>query len=193
MEKKSLIVIVMKKLLLICLMGLSAASFVIAEETELQESKKPSWIERLFGLDEVEEAKETTEEEVKEKKEDKAAKKVKQFTEEEREILGSWQKGNASWKKSKKPLPPGLQKKLARGGELPPGWKKKLGVGEVLEPEIYEASESLPEEILKQIEETETGAEVVRIGSQIIKVIKGSREIIDIIDGDAEEVASEDD
>ena len=23
-------------------------------------------------------------------------------------------------------LPPGLQKKVARGGELPPGWKKKL-------------------------------------------------------------------
>jgi hypothetical protein len=25
-----------------------------------------------------------------------------------------------------RPLPPGLQKKLARGGSLPPGWQKKL-------------------------------------------------------------------
>jgi hypothetical protein len=25
-----------------------------------------------------------------------------------------------------RPLPPGLQKKLARGGTLPPGWRKKL-------------------------------------------------------------------
>lgn len=29
-------------------------------------------------------------------------------------------------KKGEKSLPPGLQKKLERGGELPPGWKKKI-------------------------------------------------------------------
>jgi hypothetical protein len=35
-------------------------------------------------------------------------------------------------------LPPGLQKKVARGGELPPGWKKKL------EPFPVELERELP-------------------------------------------------
>jgi hypothetical protein len=42
--------------------------------------------------------------------------------------------GTGSAKKSKKKkLPPGLQKKLARGGELPPGWQTKVRRGEVLD------------------------------------------------------------
>lgn len=182
----------MKKLPLLCLATLSMTTYGFAEEPKLQESNQPTWIERLFGIgndkdakEEVEETKEIAKEKAEkaEKAEDKA--KNRKFTEEEREVLESWQKGNASWKKSKKPLPPGLQKKVARGGELPPGWKKKLEVGEVLDPEVDEVAETLPEEILRRLPESEVGAEIVRVGTQIIKVIKGSREIIDIIDGDS--------
>ena len=39
--------------------------------------------------------------------------------------------------KKQKSLPPGLQKKLARGGELPPGWQKKVARGEVLDMALY--------------------------------------------------------
>jgi hypothetical protein len=81
---------------------------------------------------------------------------------------------------------------LERGGELPRGWKEKLAAGEVLDPEVYEAGESLPEEVLKRLPESESGAEIIRVGTQIIKVLEGSREIIDIIDGDAEDDESED-
>lgn len=36
-----------------------------------------------------------------------------------------------------KHLPPGLQKKAARGEALPPGWQKKLHVGDKLDQDIY--------------------------------------------------------
>ena len=38
-------------------------------------------------------------------------------------------------------LPPGLQKKLARGGQLPPGWQKKV---EAFPPELERRLPSLP-------------------------------------------------
>ena len=38
----------------------------------------------------------------------------------------------------KKKLPPGLMKKLERGGELSPGWQKKVARGEVLAWIIHE-------------------------------------------------------
>lgn len=36
-----------------------------------------------------------------------------------------------------KSLPPGLQKKAARGKPLPPGWQKKLSRGDILDDSIY--------------------------------------------------------
>lgn len=39
--------------------------------------------------------------------------------------------------KNKNQLPPGLQKKLERGGELPPGWQKKWHKGDRLDDDIY--------------------------------------------------------
>lgn len=39
-------------------------------------------------------------------------------------------------------LPPGLQKKLARGGQLPPGWQKKL---EVFPPDVERRLPVLPQ------------------------------------------------
>lgn len=182
----------MKYACLICIVTVLVTPLYSTEKSEGKEPSKPTWIERIFGLgdEEVEGQDEENIEKKEKPKNSKEAEKpaARKFTAEEREVLESWQKGNASWKKSKKskkPLPPGLRKKLERGGELPPGWKKKLEVGSVLDPEVDEVAESLPEEILKRLPETEETAEIVRVGKQIIKVIEGSREIVDIIDGDS--------
>ena len=166
-----------------------------------EESSRPSWFERIFGTKDVKESqREAAEEAEKSKKaaksnegaKSKDAEKSKElveteeergFTKEERAVLESWQKGNAGWKKSDKPLPPGLKKKVARGGELPPGWKKKLEAGAVLEPELDAQAETLPEEILRRLPETEVGTEIIRVGDEIIKVMENSREIIDILKG----------
>jgi len=170
---------------------------------EKEDTRRPTWIERLFGAKdpsevakdeksdrdntEVEEAEknEGAREEAKEKQEKtrEKSKTKREFTEEEREVLESWRQGNANWKQSNKPLPPGLRKKVARGGELPPGWKKKLGVGAVLDPELDAQASSLPEEILRRLPESEEGTEILRIGDEIIRVIENSREIVDILGG----------
>lgn len=149
------------------------------------ETKRPSWIERIF------EKKEATAEPEKEQgakaakkeaKKDQAAK-PREFSEAERELLEDWQQGKAKGKgkKKKKSLPPGLRKKVERGGELPPGWKKKLNIGETLPEELEKETRSLPEEILKRLPEIEEGTEILEIGDEIIRVVENSREIIDIL------------
>ena len=73
-----------------------------------------------------------------------------------------------------KPLPPGLQKKVARGGELPPGWKKKLQKGAVIEREVYEHGT-----VIKPVDAT--GVITIKVDDKIIRLMKATREIVDIL------------
>lgn len=74
-----------------------------------------------------------------------------------------------------KGLPPGLQKKSERGQSLPPGWQKKLIVGHVLEDDIYEHG---------RIVATDPGGLVtITIEGRLIRLIKDTREIVEILDG----------
>lgn len=70
-------------------------------------------------------------------------------------------------------LPPGLQKKVERGGQLPPGWKRKLDAGEVLDVRVYRAG---------RVEPMDGAREKVYIEDKVIRVIKKTREIIDILE-----------
>ena len=189
---------------LVLALAFSSATLSAAPTADKAEEKKPSWIERIFGpkesKEEVEDKVESTEqaeaeeseakkESVKadkaKKKSDKAKKDAKdlEFSEKDKEVLEDWQKGNTNWKKSKKKLPPGLQKKVDRGGELPPGWKKKLEVGSVLEPEVDEVAKTVPEEILARLPDIPEGTEILEVGGEIIRVIESTREIVDILSG----------
>src|SRR5688572_3496248 len=60
-----------------------------------------------------------------------------------------------------KQLPPGLQKKVARGGQLPPGWQKKLARGEVMAPDIYTASKPVPTTLIQQLPPQPPGVVIV--------------------------------
>lgn len=181
----------MKHYILLIALFATCTFVVVPTSVSAQEEKRPSLWKRIFGTAEKtdkEEVAEETKSISKKVKAEKPSKKEKAkestyFSNEEREVLESWQKGNAKWKKSKKPLPPGLQKKVARGGELPPGWKKKLEVGTVLDPELDQKAESLPEEILKRLPKTPDGTEIIKIGDEVIRIYENSREIIDILSG----------
>lgn len=177
----------MKKLILLVALALATLAQSGFAETQAQEEEKPSWFERIFGKksETAKEAPKKAEDAPKDKKPKKEQ--APTFSEEEREVLESWQKGNAKWKKSDKPLPPGLKKKLERGGELPPGWKKKLERGAKLEPELDQKAQSLPEEILKRLPKSPENTEIVRIGDEIVRIFKDSREIIDILSGGSNE------
>ena len=91
-------------------------------------------------------------------------------------------KKNKHKHKKKKSLPPGLQKKLARGGELPPGWQKKVQRGEVMESDLYNASRPLPYQLRRKLPETEYGAQVREIDGRVVKVLEATGVIIDVFD-----------
>ena len=72
-----------------------------------------------------------------------------------------------------KRLPPGLQKKLERGGELPPGWQKKRIKGQIIDRELYRHARILsPTDIY--------GREIIRLDDQTMRIIRATGEIIHI-------------
>lgn len=84
--------------------------------------------------------------------------------------------------KKKKKLPPGLQKKVARGGQLPPGWQKKVARGEVLDGDMYEVSQDLPKGILDQLENVD-GASVRQVEDRVVRVMDATGVILDVLTG----------
>ncbi len=70
-------------------------------------------------------------------------------------------------------LPPGLEKKVARGEPLPPGWQKKLHVGDTLDYAVYHHGEI--------IRRDSDGIVTVSVDGRIIRVIENTREIIEIL------------
>lgn len=91
------------------------------------------------------------------------------------------QNGKSGNKHKHKSLPPGLRKKLERGGELPPGWQKKVARGEVLDKDIYlNHTRSLPEEILRRLPSDPVGTSIKQIDDRIVRVMDDTRTILDV-------------
>lgn len=76
--------------------------------------------------------------------------------------------------KKDKALPPGLQKKVERGGELPPGWQKKLARGEVLDQQVYDRGR-----IISPVDKM--GNVVLQVEDRVLRLNKATREIIEIL------------
>ncbi len=92
-----------------------------------------------------------------------------------------WSEEGQGSSKPKK-LPPGLQKKVARGGELPPGWQKKMARGQMLPHDIYVHHFPLPDDILRRLPRPPHGTETIRVEGKIVRVISATREILDVFD-----------
>ena len=78
-----------------------------------------------------------------------------------------------------KKLPPGLRKKLDRGGQLPPGWQMKVDRGEVIDDDIYRNARLLPEDIIRQISYIE-GTSIREIDNRIVRIQDATRTILDV-------------
>ena len=83
-------------------------------------------------------------------------------------------------KPKKKKLPPGLQKKLARGGTLPPGWQKKVARGEVLDDQIYAAAHPLPPDLVRMLPPPPSGVVTIIVEGKLVRLIEASRTILDV-------------
>ncbi len=80
-------------------------------------------------------------------------------------------------------LPPGLQKKLERGGELPPGWQKKVQRGEVIDAELYALGKPVPRTIADRLPAPDqAGTQDVVIENKVIRVLDATRTILDVFD-----------
>ncbi len=107
------------------------------------------------------------------------------ITPEEKKMIKKYFKGVSAKKKDKvkkKALPPGLAKKLARGGTLPPGWQMKVARGEVMDYEAYNSASPLPEELLRKLSTIPEGTVLIQVGNKIVKVIEASRIIVDLFE-----------
>jgi hypothetical protein len=107
------------------------------------------------------------------------------ITSEEKKIIKKYLKGVSAKKNGKvkkKSLPPGLAKKLARGGTLPPGWQMKVARGEVMDYEAYNNANPLPEKLLRRLSSIPEGTVLLLVGNKIVKVIEASRKIVDLFE-----------
>ncbi|WP_160173669.1 hypothetical protein [Nitrincola sp. A-D6] len=79
-------------------------------------------------------------------------------------------------------LPPGLQRKLDRGGSLPPGWQKKLARGEVMPVDLYQQGVRLPNHYGRHLPHQQEETELLLLGDKIVRVVQGQGTILDVID-----------
>ena len=77
--------------------------------------------------------------------------------------------------KKAKPLPAGIQKKLAKGQSLPPGWQKKLIIGERLESSIYQQGDIV-------VPLDSKGLVTLRLEGKLVRLVAATREIIEILE-----------
>ena len=81
-----------------------------------------------------------------------------------------------------KKLPPGLQKKVARGGQLPPGWQKKVARGEVLDAQVYTLAHPLPPDLIRMLPPPPSGVATIIVEGKIVRLIEATRTILDAFD-----------
>ena len=79
-------------------------------------------------------------------------------------------------------LPPGLQKKYRRTGEMPPGWTKKVQVGQPFPAEYRQYAQPLPRELHDSVMRDSVGVEVIRVGQKILRLESATRTILDVLE-----------
>jgi hypothetical protein len=112
------------------------------------------------------------------------------FSPREREIIGGYvrscdekQKHEHKGKgKKDKGLPPGLAKKVERGGELPPGWQKKCVRGETMPRDVYKQCEPLPQDVVVQLPPPPPDTIIVTVHGKAVRLAKATLEILDVFD-----------
>ncbi|ORU93252.1 MAG: hypothetical protein A6F70_05090 [Cycloclasticus sp. symbiont of Bathymodiolus heckerae] len=187
---------VMMSVLLVLLLSAGGAQAAkpesnVGSKAQHSESFWDKWFSRGERVDDSDYAEDARREEKKSKDRDdkREQKSNRYFSDVERSRIADYyrsEQGEQNYKKGKKnkkkQLPPGLQKKLARGGQLPPGWQTKMARGEVLDGEILRNSELIPDELARRLPVLRDGEEIRRVGDRVVRVLEGNGTVIDVID-----------
>jgi Ni/Co efflux regulator RcnB len=91
-------------------------------------------------------------------------------------------KESATLQQADRNLPPGLQKKVARGRTLPPGWQKKVTPGRSLDYHVYRQGESLPDSLIQRLPRPPVGTEILQIEDKVVLLNSATRNILDAFD-----------
>ncbi len=78
-------------------------------------------------------------------------------------------------------LPPGLAKKLRRGGNLPAGWQKKVSVGEPIPQEYLMYAKPVPRELEFQLSAGPIGSKVLQLADRVVRIEAGTNMVLDAI------------
>ena len=78
---------------------------------------------------------------------------------------------------SKKPTP-----KAARGVKLPPGWQKKIARGESLPETVYKQAQPLPEVVIRTLPPPPTGTTLVILDDKVLRLLEATRTIVDVFE-----------
>ena len=107
----------------------------------------------------------------------------REFSAEERDTIHGYV-GQFGKQEGKHPrsLPPGLAKKIARGGGLPPGWEHKCVTGQQMPPEVYQACRPLPRELEVKLPVPPVGTVTVAVGGKVVRLLEATRQILDVFD-----------
>lgn len=81
-------------------------------------------------------------------------------------------------------LPPGLAKKVARGGDLPPGWQKKVGVGQFFPDDLLPFTRPFDYSGIPRFRPPGPNTDLLSIGNRVVQVDRPSRRITDVFDLD---------
>ena len=81
-----------------------------------------------------------------------------------------------------KALPPGLAKKVERGGQLPPGWQNKCVKGAVMPADVYAHCQRLPQEIVVKLPPAPPNTVVVTVDGRVLRLAAATLEILDVFD-----------
>lgn len=118
------------------------------------------------------------------------------FTDREREIIREWlgQRGEGAETRrdearpqtpglssGQRSLPPGLQMRLERGGDLPPGWQRKVERGEVLDSELIHRT-SVSQELLGRLPHQPQDTRLIELEDQVVRVLETTGLVLDVLD-----------
>lgn len=99
------------------------------------------------------------------------------LTDGEREVIRDYYSRESA--PASKPLNKGMKKRLEKGKGLPPGWQKKLARGSAIPADVWSHHEALPYEVLRRLPPQPEGVITVRIDSQIVRVVAATHVLLD--------------
>jgi len=72
--------------------------------------------------------------------------------------------------------------KAARGAKLPPGWQKKMARGEVLPQTVYAQAQPLPEVVIRTLPPPPAGTMLVTLDGKVLRILEATHTIVDVFE-----------